>query len=602
VSKYSSASAIDLIYARKTNELLTNPLADRSNPIGYFFAPLFRVDPLDHLRRFSRNEGARYTGSTTTMSAASTDTTPSGSSEPHCALDLTEPFALGDWRIDPALRTASCGDTVVKIDPRNLRVLQILVERHGQVVSQRELESLAWEGVVVTPDSLYQSIRQLRQALQDTKAPAKYIETVPRRGYRMVAGPLALPPQALLVQCPASESETRGSIRFDSPFPQNAAFRRALLPTFLAGIVAVLAALAWLATPRSFDANASRASEASSKAVRDASSPTGQIDASSNTSFRMLRALGYDALRRGSPREAVEHFEQALQRQVADAGERNQFVMEVLVEIANAYMWLDEEARAYETAARALSIADQLGPTSNPERIVALVKVGEALVALGDYARADPLITDAVARARQYFGEDNALVSTPLVAFAQLRLAQGRLSEAEKVAREAVANLTRDRGGQDIHTAHARSLFCAILIEQGRGNEAEREARAVIDAANRNVTNEPHPYEISATHLLAEALLDQGEYSRAEALLHKELAALRAMEATDWRIARAASVLGEVYLRKGRLTDAQGQLLLAKSKLTRTKGWPIEREVRNLARRLGELDALRAERVSAVEN
>jgi DNA-binding response OmpR family regulator len=90
---------------------------------------------------------------------------------PVSAFEMTEPFTLGDWRIDPPLRRASKGETVVKIDPRNLRVLQILAERRGQLVSQREIETIAWEGVIVTPDSLYQSIRQLRQALGDTKSP-----------------------------------------------------------------------------------------------------------------------------------------------------------------------------------------------------------------------------------------------------------------------------------------------------------------------------------------------------------------------------------------------------------------------------------------------
>jgi DNA-binding winged helix-turn-helix (wHTH) protein len=121
------------------------------------------------------------------MSASPKDTKVEGDPAANdvSAIDASMPFILGEWRIDPVGRTASRGDEVVKIDPRNMRVLQILVERHGQIVSQRELEALAWEGVVVTPDSLYQSIRQLRQALRDTKTPPKYIETVPRRGYRM---------------------------------------------------------------------------------------------------------------------------------------------------------------------------------------------------------------------------------------------------------------------------------------------------------------------------------------------------------------------------------------------------------------------------------
>src|SRR5687768_9922661 len=144
---------------------------------------------LDHCRRLSRNAGAQ-TQDVRTMSAAPIDsalTTTKAADVVTATIDLTEPFTLGEWHIEPALRRACSGDTVVKIDPRNMRVLQILAERQGKLVSLREIESLAWEGVIVTPDSLYQSIRQLRQALRDTKSPAKYIETVPRRGYRLLA-------------------------------------------------------------------------------------------------------------------------------------------------------------------------------------------------------------------------------------------------------------------------------------------------------------------------------------------------------------------------------------------------------------------------------
>ena len=59
------------------------------------------------------------------MSAAPTDLPPNSATQIGAhAIDLTEPFLLGDWRIDPALRTATSGESVVKIDPRNMRVLQ----------------------------------------------------------------------------------------------------------------------------------------------------------------------------------------------------------------------------------------------------------------------------------------------------------------------------------------------------------------------------------------------------------------------------------------------------------------------------------------------
>src|ERR1044071_1456544 len=111
------------------------------------------------------------------MSAAEVNPSP----EPGSLADRTAIFWVGGWLVDPVHRRLVDADVVVKIEPRNLRVLQVLAERQGKVVSAREIESLAWEGVIVTSDSVYQSISRLRQALGDTKAPPTYIETVPRK-------------------------------------------------------------------------------------------------------------------------------------------------------------------------------------------------------------------------------------------------------------------------------------------------------------------------------------------------------------------------------------------------------------------------------------
>ena len=49
-----------------------------------------------------------------------------------------------------------------------------------------ELESSVWADVVVGPNSVYQSIAQLRRALGDDRAAPRYIETIPRKGYRLM--------------------------------------------------------------------------------------------------------------------------------------------------------------------------------------------------------------------------------------------------------------------------------------------------------------------------------------------------------------------------------------------------------------------------------
>ena len=94
---------------------------------------------------------------------------------------------IGEWRVDPSLDEISRDGTTVKLEPRAMRVLVCLAERAGHVVSVDQLLDAVWGDVVVTPDSVYQSVAGLRRALGDsTKEPA-YIANVLRRGYRLVA-------------------------------------------------------------------------------------------------------------------------------------------------------------------------------------------------------------------------------------------------------------------------------------------------------------------------------------------------------------------------------------------------------------------------------
>jgi len=68
-----------------------------------------------------------------------------------------------------------------------MRLLLCLAENAGEVVSIDDLLSEVWQGVIVTPDSVYQAVTSLRRLLGDDPKQPVYIATVPRRGYRMVA-------------------------------------------------------------------------------------------------------------------------------------------------------------------------------------------------------------------------------------------------------------------------------------------------------------------------------------------------------------------------------------------------------------------------------
>lgn len=87
------------------------------------------------------------------------------------------------------------GDRPLSLGGRALDILQLLVERAGEVVSKDELIARVWPGTVVEAINLRVHIAALRRALGEERAELRYITHVPRQGYRFIApvlGPATL--------------------------------------------------------------------------------------------------------------------------------------------------------------------------------------------------------------------------------------------------------------------------------------------------------------------------------------------------------------------------------------------------------------------------
>lgn len=96
-------------------------------------------------------------------------------------------MSIGDWTADPATNELRRRDEVVRLEPKAMDVLMALARRAGGVVSREELFAAAWPGLVVGDEALTQAITRLRRALGDDPRSPAYIETIPKRGYRMAA-------------------------------------------------------------------------------------------------------------------------------------------------------------------------------------------------------------------------------------------------------------------------------------------------------------------------------------------------------------------------------------------------------------------------------
>lgn len=97
------------------------------------------------------------------------------------------PIRIGEFRFDPAAQRLWRNDEAIDLVPQVSAVLLFLVERAGQLVTKEEMLQAAWGGVVVSDMALSQAVRRLRTAFGDDARAPRYVETVHRRGFRLVA-------------------------------------------------------------------------------------------------------------------------------------------------------------------------------------------------------------------------------------------------------------------------------------------------------------------------------------------------------------------------------------------------------------------------------
>lgn len=96
-------------------------------------------------------------------------------------------YEFGAYCVDPANRLLLRDGAVVPLAPKAFDLLLALIEESGQVLAKEELMQRVWPGVFVEEANLSNHVFTLRKALGEDKSGKRYIETIPRRGYRFVA-------------------------------------------------------------------------------------------------------------------------------------------------------------------------------------------------------------------------------------------------------------------------------------------------------------------------------------------------------------------------------------------------------------------------------
>ena len=119
-------------------------------------------------------------------------------------------YALGPFRLDTRDNLLFRGSEPLALGRRALALLRALVERPGALVSKDALIEAAWPDQTVEESNLTVQIASLRKVLGEVPGGDRWIETMPRRGYRFIAPVVAADADAI---APA----TVDAVRYPAP-------------------------------------------------------------------------------------------------------------------------------------------------------------------------------------------------------------------------------------------------------------------------------------------------------------------------------------------------------------------------------------------------
>lgn len=117
---------------------------------------------------------------------------------------------VGDWVVDMAAHRLERQEAVVILEPRQMAVLAALCQKPGEVLSADELLETCWPGESTGDNPVHKAIAALRRAFEDSATTPRYIATIRKQGYRLIA--------AVRVLSSEGPRSRQGGWRGQSPF------------------------------------------------------------------------------------------------------------------------------------------------------------------------------------------------------------------------------------------------------------------------------------------------------------------------------------------------------------------------------------------------
>ena len=100
---------------------------------------------------------------------------------------VTAKFRLGDFWVYPKANELRGPNGTTHVEPRVMQVLEYLASRPDEVISREDLIRGVWQETFVNDEVLTNAVRELRKAIGDDPKSPEYIQTFPKKGYRLIA-------------------------------------------------------------------------------------------------------------------------------------------------------------------------------------------------------------------------------------------------------------------------------------------------------------------------------------------------------------------------------------------------------------------------------
>ena len=154
-------------------------------------------------------------------------------------------FCVGEWHVEPSLNRLTNVTGATQIQPRMMEVLVCLARRPGETVSYDTLIEEVWRDFDVRDNVLHRTISKLRKALSNGTPGARFIKTIPKKGYCLIAPVQPFTAVAVPERLEAASGDGMGALPVVEPTAATPQRRQHTKPVALRwGLLAVIGVLA----------------------------------------------------------------------------------------------------------------------------------------------------------------------------------------------------------------------------------------------------------------------------------------------------------------------------------------------------------------------